>query len=401
MYEMATDTAAARQRPAGADRGRVLAALTACHTINDFYGLFLPPLLPALREAFNLSYSQAGMIPFVSTGLSALLQPTLGYLADLRGIRRHLMVCGFVVLAIGALGVGLAGSYPALLLAAALLGVGASTYHPQSATLLTYHFPRGSRGRAQGVHGIGNGLGFIAAPLAVAFLAERLGWQLAAAALAAPALLAALVVLAVLREPPIRSSRGLLAGLTRRLLLLTVVNGLGLAASTGFITWLPSYYTAQGHSLLASGALTAAISIAALLAQPLGGGLSDWLGRRNVIAASLVSASACLALFVGAPGVVYTVPLSLLVGFSTSLLPPVTMVYASELASGERTGMSVGVVWGMGIAISSLTPLVTGSVIDTHGFATAYLILAVTAGIAALLALLLPGRADHLERDGR
>jgi len=372
-----------------ADRRRTLAALTACHTVNDFYGLLLPPLLPALRAAFDLTYTQAGMIPFVSTGLSALLQPNLGYLADRRGIRKPLMVACFVTFALAAVSIGRSSSFETLLLAGLLLGIGASTYHPQSATFLSYYFAQ-NRGRAQGIHGIGNGLGFMAAPVVVAYLAERLGWHNAATLLALPALLAALVVVASLREPKVRGSRGLLAGVTRPLLLLTAVNGLGMAASNGFLTWLPSYYASQGHSLFVSGTLTAAISTAALLAQPLGGALSDRFGRRNVVAFSLASAGVCLLLFLAAPTLLLMVPLSLLVGFSTSLLPPVMMVYASELAAGERTGMAVGIVWGLGTAVSSLSPLATGGIIDARGFGPTYLALAGVSGVATLLTLLLP-----------
>ena len=381
-----------------ADRRRTLAALTACHTINDFYGLLLPPLLPAIRVAFGLSYSQAGVIPFVSTGLSAVLQPTLGYLADRRGIRRRLLLAGFVTLAVATLVLGRASGYWGLLFAAGLLGLGASVYHPQSATILAYAFDRG-RGRAQGVHGIGNALGFVLAPVVVAYLAERLrlaegrGWAEATALLAVPALAAAGIAALALREPPVRGSPGLLAGVTRPLVLLTVVTGLGLATSTGYLTWLPSFYHSRGEGLLVSGALTAAMSTTAFVAQPLGGSLSDRLGRRNVVSASLLGASCCLALFVAAPTLTTMVPLSLLVGFCLSLLPPVTMVYASELAAGERTGMAVGVVWGVGTAISAFAPLVAGRLIDAQGFGAAYLVLAAAAAAAGLLALLLPGPA--------
>src|SRR3954469_2066832 len=58
--------------PPARERRNALIALTVLHTINDFYGLLLPPLLPALRATFDLSYTQAGAIPFVSTGVSAL-----------------------------------------------------------------------------------------------------------------------------------------------------------------------------------------------------------------------------------------------------------------------------------------------------------------------------------------
>lgn len=112
--------------PQPSRRGRVLAALTAVHTVNDFYGLVLPPLLPALRAAFDLSYGQAGVIPFVSTGLSAVLQPTLGYVADRRQARRLFLAIGFVGYALAMLWLGSAASYPTLLIAAAFLGLAGS-----------------------------------------------------------------------------------------------------------------------------------------------------------------------------------------------------------------------------------------------------------------------------------
>src|SRR5262245_12679505 len=146
-----------------AERVRLLAALTALHTINDFYGLVLAPLLPTLREVFQLSYAQLGVIPFVGTAVSSLLQPTLGYLADRRQARRRLMICGFVGYAVALLVLASAGSYPVVLLAAALIGIASSTYHPQSATFLLYYF-QSKRGVAQGVHGLGNGFGFLLAP---------------------------------------------------------------------------------------------------------------------------------------------------------------------------------------------------------------------------------------------
>ena len=86
------------------------------------------------------------------------------------------------------------------------------------------------------------------------------------------------------------------------------------------------------------------------------------------------------------------VALSLLAGFFSSLMPPVAMLYASELASGGRTGTAVGVVWGLGISVSSVAPLLSGAAIDRYGFVVAYVGLSVVALIAALVALRLPAR---------
>lgn len=375
--------------PAAPGRGRVLASLTVAHTLNDFYGLMLPPLLPALRTAFDLSYTQLGVVPFVSTAVSALLQPTLGYVADRWMVRRGFMVAGFLGFAVASLWLSTATSFPALLLAAALLGLGASTYHPQSATYLVHHF-RDRRGLAQGVHGLGNGLGFMLAPLTIGLVVQQAGWQTAARAAAIPALVAVALVLATLREPALRGGAGMFAGITRPLVLLTVVNGLSLAAQQGFVTFLPSYYAAQGRGLAQAGLLTTAMFAAGLVAQPAGGILSDRLGRRSVVTLSLVGLAVSLALFLTSSWLPLMLAFSLLVGFCGSLMPPVAMVYASELAPGQRTGMAVGVVWGLGTAISSLAPLLAGRAIDGFGFGPAYGGLALVALAAAGLARLLP-----------
>jgi FSR family fosmidomycin resistance protein-like MFS transporter len=375
-----------------ASPGRILGSLMACHAVNDFYTQAVPPLLPAIQASFGLSYVAVSLIPFLTLATSALLQPTLGYLAD-RHIRRRLtMAVGFGCLALGILALGLSQSYLAVLGAALILGVGASTYHPQSATLLAHFFTKKRRGFAQGLHGIGNAVGFGLAPVVMSFLLARTDWHHAALWLAAPALVGVAIVALALRESANRANRGLLAGITRPLALLTVVNGLALATSAGYANWLPSYYHARGYSLAGAALLTAATSGAAFVAQPLGGSLSDWIGRRTLRVVALAGAAVSLGLFLIAPSIVWAVGFSVLVGFWTSLTPPVAMVYASELAAGQRTGTAVGVVWGMATSVSALALPLTGRIIDLAGgqIGPAYLALAVVAALASLLALRLP-----------
>src|SRR6476661_3612194 len=81
-------------------RRRILIALVGCHTINDFYGVIVPIMLPAIRASFGLSYSAVAIVPFLTLATSAVLQPTLGYLADRRALRRALMAVGFVAMAL-------------------------------------------------------------------------------------------------------------------------------------------------------------------------------------------------------------------------------------------------------------------------------------------------------------
>ncbi len=393
-------------------RRRILFSLTACHTLNDILNIVIAPLIPLLRLTFGLTFSQAGVLPFLSLALSSVLQPTLGYLADRRRARIHLMGIGFIFMAAGMLLMGVADGYIVLLLAMLVIGTGASTYHPQSATFIAYYF-KGERGKAQGIHGIGNGIAFILAPLIVTRLGQDLGFRPVVFLLAALGIVGALIIWTQLKEPAVVGSRGLWAGVNRSLIFLMLVNGLSIGVHTGVITWLPSFYFDRVGNLFVAGTLTAAMSISTLIAQPVGGKVSDLIGRRNVLFISVLGSSASLALFVAVPVlmnalgiasvsvgtaifgdlplvVLLMVPFTILFGFWGSLMPPVTMVYASELASGERSGMAVGIVWGTGTALSSVFPLITGVMIENWGFDLTFLSLVFVGPLIALIAALLP-----------
>lgn len=375
-------------------RRRGLAALVADHTINDLYALTIPPMLPAIQLAYGLTYSALSIVPFLTLATSAVLQPTLGYLADRAMLRRLFMAGGFLSLTLGMIGFWRSGSYLGVLFAAFLLGIGASTYHPQSATLLTYYFERRNRGFAQGVHGIGNAVGFAGAPLIMSFLLARMNWHQAAAWMAIPAIFGAAIAFFILREPASRGGAGLFAGITRPLIRLTIVNGLALATSQGFINWLPTYYVGHHFNLSQASLLTVLTSGAAFFAQPLGGILSDRVGRRALIVAALAGAAVSLGLFLLAPSIEWAIVTSILVGFCAYLTPPVMMVYASELAAGERTGVAVGIVWGMATTISAVSLPLTGRIIDLAGgqIAPAYVALLAAASLGAFLSLGLPRR---------
>ncbi|MBI3972795.1 MAG: MFS transporter [Chloroflexi bacterium] len=370
--------------------GWFLLGLTACHAVNDLYGLVLPPLLPAIQAAFALSYLQLGMLSFATTAISAFAQPLVGYWADLRRRRRLVLVAGFCLFPVAMVLIGNAPSYGALLAAAAVLGLASSAYHPQSTTLLLARFPV-NRGWASGIHGIGNSIGFALAPVLVGPLAARFGWRPAALALALPALAAAALSWWLVKEPSVRVARGLRAGVSRPLLVLTCVNGIQGAVVAGFVTFLPAYYANRGAGLALAGLLTAPTLAAGLFAQPLGGTLSDRLGRRGVLIVATVALGVSLLFFPRVDGVLL-IALAVLIGFWASLAPPVVLVYAAELAPGGRTGQAVGLAWGAGIAISSIAAPATGAAIDAFGFAPAHTALGFLALAAAVLALSLPRR---------
>ncbi|MDP2935198.1 MAG: MFS transporter [Dehalococcoidia bacterium] len=386
----------------GSRKTKLLYGLTGCHLVNDFYSMIFPVFLFSLIKAFGLSNLEAGIITFANVFTSAIFQPTIGYYADLHQKRKTALMIGLALCAVSMAILGLSGNYGygMLLAAAILLGLAGSAYHPQSTNILAYFFPQ-SRGKASGIHGIGNALGFVTVFLAGGLFIAALGWQQAAYVMIVPGILAALVAGFLFEEPGSVGGRGALKGISRPLVLLTVVNGFNMMVFMGFVSFIPTFYSRVGGLQIATASsLVALMLLPALATQPLGGILSDRMGRRNVILLALSIATIAVIAF-GLSGfisswAIWHIALMSVLGsavFSFLLfMSPVSMMFASELAVGERRGTTVGVVWGMSIAMGSLTPPLVGGLSDSFGYPVAFLSLAVLSLAGLVLGVRLPRR---------
>ncbi|MDP2659815.1 MAG: MFS transporter [Dehalococcoidia bacterium] len=386
----------------GARKARILYGLTACHLVNDFYSMIFPVFLFSLIKAFGLSNLEAGTISFANVFISAIFQPTIGYYADLHQKRKMALIIGLVLCGVSMAALGLSGGlgFGTLLAAALLLGVAGSAYHPQSTNILAYFFPQ-SRGKASGIHGIGNALGFVTVFLAGGLFIAALGWQSASYLMIVPGVLAGLAAVFLFEEPATVGGRGALKGISRPLVLLTVVNGFNMMVFMGLVSFVPTFLSAKGGLPVATASILVALMLLpALATQPLGGSLSDRIGRRGVILLALGIATAAViafslcALFTtwAAWQIVLLAILGGAVFSSLLLMSPVAMMFASELAVGERRGTTVGVVWGMSIAMGSLTPPLVGGLSDSLGYPLAFLSLAVLSIVGIALGLRLPGK---------
>jgi MFS family permease len=156
------------------DWRRVVGLVSGGHFLSHFYLLALPPLFPALRGDLGLTNTQLGLVMSVLS-VGSLLQLPVGELVDRVGAKR-VFVVGTAVTAGGIAAAGLAlATYPALLAAALLSGVGQSAFHPADYALLGAATPDDAEGRSFSVHTFGGYVGFAAAPLVVGTLAAVTG----------------------------------------------------------------------------------------------------------------------------------------------------------------------------------------------------------------------------------
>ncbi len=376
---------------AGAGAGSaLLVGFTGAHLVNDFNALMLPAFLPALTDEFNLSYLQLGILSLSFTILSGLLQVSFGHYADRYGRRRRALVFGFSVTAVGFVGMGLSPTYLILVIASLLCGLGASTYHPQATAILVAASPS-DRGRTMGIHGWGGSVGAFIAPVGVAVLVTASGWRNALFLLAIPCAVVALAMRVAVTESTPDPSARLRGGVSSDVWVLAVAFALLSMVLRGFLTFLPTFLVDEGSSLSQAGLLTTFVLVVGLVAQPLGGVMYDRLGGRTVFVAASAATTAGLGLFMAASGWLALVAVAIIAFFVFSMFP-VSLAMGSELSGVERTGIGVGVVFGVsGLGGAAVQPLV-GGIADIASLHVGLSVLAVFSVAAAVLGTRLPAK---------
>src|SRR5690349_19470187 len=146
----------------------IILSLSFCHLLNDMMQSLVPALYPVLKSNYALSFSQVGLITLAFQFTASMLQPVVGLYTDKKPQPYSLMVgMGFTL--VGLLMMSRAHSYPMILVAAALIGMGSSVFHPE-ASRVARMAAGGRYGLAQSLFQVGGNLGQAAGPLLAAFI---------------------------------------------------------------------------------------------------------------------------------------------------------------------------------------------------------------------------------------
>jgi len=156
----------------------VIGLISLAHGGSHFFHLVLPPLFPFLIRDMDVSYADLGLMMSLFFATSGLLQVVAGFLVDRLGAER-ILIGGLVCLGTGCLIAANATGYPALLVAAVIMGTGNSVFHPADYAILSEHVDGSRLGRAYSAHTIGGSIGWALAPLAMTTIATAYDWRTA------------------------------------------------------------------------------------------------------------------------------------------------------------------------------------------------------------------------------
>ena len=156
----------------------VIGLVGLAHGTSHFFHLMLPPLFPWLMKDFSLSYTEAGLLMTVFFVISGVGQALAGFIVDRTGAR-PVLFAGIALLATSGIVLGLATTYPMLMVAAGVAGLGNSIFHPADFTLLNRRVAQPRLGHAFSVHGLSGNIGWATAPVFMAGIAATAGWHVA------------------------------------------------------------------------------------------------------------------------------------------------------------------------------------------------------------------------------
>ncbi len=366
--------------------------------------LYLTVVL-ALEREWNLPYDQLIRLWTLGALLIGLGAPLAGWLGD-RWSETRMMAAFFLITGAGAVACGLADGPESLLWSLAVMGLGASIYHPVGMAWMVKNAV--NRGQALGYLGIFGTVGVATAALVAGGLTEWFGWRSAflvpgGVCLALGAALGVLIALGVVgdragdRKPQPQPARG---DVIRTFFVLSVTMVCAGLLFNAMQVVLPKLFDARvGHLLgegtLGVGGLVTAVYLVAALPQLIGGHLADRYPLKRIYALCLFVQTPMMA----AVAVLADLPLvaaAALVVIASQVQIPAENLLLARYTPARHRGLAYGAKFILSFGAGPLAVQLVALVYERTGdFVMLYVTLAGLALLAFLAALALPS-----ERDG-
>jgi len=376
---------------------RIIGAVALAHLVNDLIQAVLPSIYPMLKESYGLTFTQIGLITLTFQITASLLQPWVGYYTD-RHPNPLVLPVGSLCTLIGILMLAVVGSFPMILLASALVGIGSSTFHPEASRIA--RLASGGRfGLAQSTFQVGGNTGtafgpLLAAAIVIPFGQGHVAW-FGLVALFSIGLLYAIsrwyrshLNLFKLKQGQ-AASHGLSKG---RVTAALVVLGFLMFSKFFYMSSITSYFTfylIEKFDLpVATSQLYLFLFLGAVAAGTFfGGPIGDKIGRKAVIWFSILGA-APFTLALPYADLFWTGVLSVIIGFILASAFSAIVVYAQELVPGN-VGMIAGIFFGLMFGFGGIGAALLGYLADSHGILFVYNLCSYLP-LLGILAILLP-----------
>lgn len=347
--------------------GTVYSMLIICgisHFLNDMIQSIIPSIYPILKDKFDFSFAQIGIITLIFQMTSSILQPFTGLYAD-KHPRPYALSVGMCFTLVGLLVLAFAENYLLILLAVSVVGLGSSVFHP-TASRVAQLASGGKKSLAQSIFQVGGNGGSALGPLLAAAIILPLG-QHSISFFALAALLAAIIMvrlgswykarMAYATKHP-QKTIGINTNISKRakygalaiLIILVFSKYFYTSCITSYFTFflIDKFGISVGASQLCLFVFLAAFAIGTVA----GGLLGDKFGRKYVIWFSILG-SAPFALIMPYANFAWTIVCTFLSGLIIASAFSSIVVYATDLMP-DKVGLIAGIFFGLMFGLGGL-----------------------------------------------
>jgi len=334
----------------------------------------LPAIYPMLKTSYRLNFAQIGLITLAYQMTASMLQPLVGLYTDHRP-QPYSLVAGMSFTLLGLLLLSRAASFPALLVAASLVGVGSSVFHPESSRVARMA-SGGRHGFAQSMFQVGGNAGSAIGPLLAAFIVLPFG-QSSIAWFSAAALVGIMVLWNVgtwysanrsvavpsrarASTDHVSLSRGKVQFALLILMALLFSKYFYLASLTSYYAF---YLINKFHVSVQSSQIHLFVFLGAVAAGTIiGGPIGDRYGRKLVIWCSILGVLP-FTLMLPYANLRWTEILSVVIGLVLASAFSAIIVFAQELVPG-KVGMISGLFFGLAFGVGGIGAAILGQLAD-------------------------------------
>ena len=351
----------------------VLFAISFAHLLNDLIQAIIPSVYPILKENYNLSFTQIGLITFAFQFSASILQPFVGYYTD-KHPKPFSQVYGMLFSLMGIVSLSFADNFYWILVSVCLIGTGSAIFHPESARISNLA-SGGKRGLAQSIFQVGGNFGTALGPLLVALIVvpntqKYILWFVIAAVIALGIISKIAfwyrdhLIYRTSKTAPFVNLHNLSKSRVKwSIVILLVVIFSKFFYSASLSTYYTFFLMDKFHLSIQQAQYHMFIYLIAYAAGTImGGPLGDKFGRKYIIWFSVFVATP-FALLLPYVNLFWTDVLMIIIGMIISSAFPAIIVYAQELIP-KKLGMISGLFYGFAFGMGALGSALLGILAD-------------------------------------
>lgn len=367
----------------------VLLLLWMAYLLNQADRQVFNTVLPAIRDALNLTDTSIGLIATIFNLCYALMVPLGGWAGD-KFSRKWVVTIAILFWSVATMFTGLAtGVIMLILMRSVATGGGEAFFGPANYSLLgQYH--KETRARAMSIHQTAYYVGVILAGWLAGYIADKLGWQYSFIIFGAVGVVWGIIMILRLKDKKegnvaqavenTTDKVGIFDGFktvftTPTALMLTIgFSGL-IFVITGFMTWVPAFLQEEfGQTQAAAGFNSMFYTyVAAFIGVLLAGSLSDKFAAKSHKARMLLQAfglivGAIFLFIMGQSKVIWVLYLSFAGwGFFRAFFDANTYTILYDVTPARLHASCSSAMITTGFAVGALAPVVLGAMKDSLG----------------------------------